>query len=89
VLVVEVIVAEHIMLLITSMSLIVVVSAKSALAQRLMIHILLLMMLYRSVFTQAGIEKLHVEGRIRITFDPLVDKLPVIGAVKVSRKEQI
>ena len=33
---------------------------------------------------QAGIEKLHVEGRIRITFDPLVDKLPVIGAVKVS-----
>lgn len=36
----------------------------------------------------AGIEKLHVEGRIRITFDPLVDKLPVIGAVKVSFVEQ-
>ena len=52
-----------------------------------MIHILLLMMLYRSVFMQAGIEKLHVEGRIRITFDPLVDKLPVIGAVKVSENE--
>jgi len=39
------------------------------------------------VFTQAGIEKLHVEGRIRITFDPLVDKLPVIGAVKVNENE--
>ena len=32
---------------------------------------------------QAGIEKLHIEGRIRITFDPLVDRLPVIGAIKV------
>jgi len=63
------------------------VSAKSALAQGLMIHVLLLMMFYRSVFMQAGIEKLHVEGRIRITFDPLVDELPVIGAVKVSKKE--
>ena len=47
------------------------------------------MMLHKSVFMQAGIEKLHVEGRIRITFDPLVDKLPVIGAVKVSKKDQI
>ena len=47
------------------------------------------MMLHRGVFMQAGIEKLHVEGRIRITCDPLVDKLPVIGAVKVSRKKQI
>lgn len=36
----------------------------------------------------AGIAKLHIEGRIRITFDPLVDKLPVIGAVKVSFVEQ-
>lgn len=32
---------------------------------------------------QAGIEKLHIKGRIRITFDPLVSKLPVIGAIKV------
>ena len=33
---------------------------------------------------QAGIEKLHIKGRIRVTFDPLVDRLPVIGAVKVT-----
>ena len=32
---------------------------------------------------QAGINKLHIAGRMRITFDPLVDHLPVIGAVKV------
>jgi len=73
VLVVAVLVAEYIVVLITSML--------------LMIHILLLMTFYRSVFMQAGIEKLHVEGRIRITFDPLVDKLPVIGAVKVRYNE--
>lgn len=36
----------------------------------------------------AGIEKLHVQGRIRITFDPLVPKLPVIGAIKVAFVEQ-
>lgn len=35
------------------------------------------------VVLQAGIEKLHIKGRIRITFDPLVPKLPVIGAIKV------
>ena len=34
---------------------------------------------------QAGIEGLHIKGRIRVTFDPLVDHLPVIGAVKVCR----
>lgn len=33
--------------------------------------------------SQAGVKRLHVKGRIRITFDPLVDHLPVIGAVKV------
>ena len=33
---------------------------------------------------QAGIQKLHIEGRLRITFDPLVTKLPVIGAIKVA-----
>ena len=40
----------------------------------------------RSAYVQAGIAKLHIEGRIRITFDPLVDKLPVIGAVKVGAR---
>ena len=33
--------------------------------------------------SQAGVKRLHVKGRIRITFDPLVDHLPVIGAIKV------
>lgn len=36
------------------------------------------------LMTQAGIKRLHVKGRLRITFDPLVDHLPVIGAVKVG-----
>ena len=32
---------------------------------------------------QAGIEKLKIKGRAQVTFNPLIQHLPVIAAVKV------
>ena len=32
---------------------------------------------------QAGIEKLKIKGRAQVTFNPLIQRLPVIAAVKV------
>jgi len=32
---------------------------------------------------QAGIEKLKIKGRVQVIFNPLIQRLPVIAAIKV------
>ena len=36
------------------------------------------------VSTQAGIEKLKIKGRVQVIFNPLIQRLPVIAAIKVK-----
>ena len=36
------------------------------------------------MFVQAGIEELKIQGRIRVACNPLIPRLPVIAAFKVS-----
>ena len=36
------------------------------------------------MFAQAGIEELKIQGRIRVACNPLIPRLPVIAAFKVS-----
>lgn len=33
---------------------------------------------------QAGIEKLKIKGRVQVIFNPLIQRLPVIAAIKVN-----
>ena len=33
---------------------------------------------------QAGIEKLKIKGRVQVIFNPLIQRLPVIAAIKVK-----
>ena len=33
---------------------------------------------------QAGIEKLKIKGRVQVIFNPLIQRLPVIAAIKVQ-----
>ena len=38
----------------------------------------------KAMLLQAGIEKLKIKGRVQVMFNPLIQRLPVIAAIKVQ-----
>ncbi|KAK9830173.1 hypothetical protein WJX72_010141 [[Myrmecia] bisecta] len=45
-------------------------------------------MISKIVSFETGVKKLKLKAKLRITFDPLLDRVPVVGSIKVAFREQ-